>query len=131
MALHAMFSMAFFETRRIASGDKWFPSDTRTCQSRSDPLVKCPTNICSSSMDKYWNGKHAGGNKKVGVNNKRQSNQSTEQDSRAGHGGGGGRVIWTRPTHPTLDPPTQLRTHLEPPSLIILWGAFFCKVKSS
>ena len=38
----------------------------------------------------------------------------------------GGGVFWTRPTHPTLDPPTQLLTHPDPPPpLIILWGAFF------
>ena len=38
----------------------------------------------------------------------------------------GGGVFWTRPTHPTLDPPGQLLTHSEPPPpLIILWGAFF------
>ena len=38
----------------------------------------------------------------------------------------GGGVFWTRPTHPTLDPPTRLLTHPDPPPpLIILWGAFF------
>ena len=31
----------------------------------------------------------------------------------------GGGTFWTRPTHPTLDPPRP------PPPLIILWGAFF------
>ena len=34
----------------------------------------------------------------------------------------GGGVIWTRHTHPTLDPPRPTQT---PPPLIILWGAFF------
>ena len=35
-------------------------------------------------------------------------------------------VFWTRPTHPTLDPPTRLLTHPgPPPPLINLWGAFF------
>ena len=34
-------------------------------------------------------------------------------------------VFWTRPTHPTLDPPTRLLTHPDPPPpLINLWGEF-------
>ena len=30
----------------------------------------------------------------------------------------GGGVFWTRPTHPTLDPPTRVLTHPDPPPLL-------------
>ena len=39
----------------------------------------------------------------------------------------GGGVFWTRPTHPTLDPPTQLLTHPDPPPSYNSVGSIFCE----
>ena len=39
----------------------------------------------------------------------------------------GGGVFWTRPTHPTLDPPTRLWTHPDPPPPYNSVGSIFCQ----
>ena len=41
--------------------------------------------------------------------------------------GGGGGVFWTRPTHPTLDAPTPLLIHPDPPPSYNSVGSIFCK----
>ena len=40
---------------------------------------------------------------------------------------GGGGLFWTIPTHPTLDPPTPLLTHPDPPPSYNSVGSIFCK----
>ena len=89
--------------------------DTSRLQGSKVPLPN--RRLVPGSREKRGETEKNGGKRgKTGENGGETGGKQGENGGKRGKSGGG---FWTRPTHPTFDPPRP------PPPFVILWGAFF------